>query len=155
MRVLERHFGVVQAIPPHRQSLTMSLLLVTLLDGAAIHTSIFLTDVPGGTYGHLDGPTARYLLARDEIARAEHLDVVPPLHHVLVAARAERVAVRGTAEDGCAAREAHLPIAFALEAELVRARRGRARRRAERAQREEERELGCRALVRVRGRVLV
>jgi len=151
---VQRYLGIVQAIPPHRQSIARDLL-VAFLNRAAVHGFIFLADVPSSTDGHLNGATARYLLARDEVARAEHLDVVPPLHHVLVTARAERVAVRRAAEDGRTAGEAHPAVALALEAELMRARRRRARRRAERTEREEERELGRRAVGRVRGWVLV
>ena len=153
--VVQRYLGIMQAIPPHRQSLAQCPFVLALLDGAAVHTSLFLTGIPSGAHGHLDGPTARYLLARDKVARTEHLDVVPPLHHVLMAARAEGVAVRGPAKDGRAARKAHLPVALAFEVELVRARGGRAGRRAERAEREEERELGRRTLFWVRGWVLV
>ena len=111
----------------------------------------------------MHGARPLHLLARDEVARTEHPDVVPPLHHVLVRARSERPRAPGpvAAPDERVlhaperARVPHArPVLALLDVELV-ALRARRRGRAQRAHRQEEREEG---LVRERGvrrRVLV
>ena len=135
------------------------LLVALLLDARALFLRLlafFLARVPHGADCRVYRPRALHLLARDEVPRTEHPDVVPPLHHVLVRACAERPRAPGAvaapddrvlhvAERACV-RDPR-PVLALLNVELV-ALPTRRRRWPERAHRQEE---GEEWLVRERG----
>lgn len=132
-----------------RDVLALVVLLILLIDLFLVVFQLLLVfiTVTRCTHSGRHRTRAVHLLAGREVDLRELLDVVPPLHHLVVAASTERVGhIR--------AEHVGLLASAALNVELVRRGSGR-RGSAQRALRQEERELRHRVADRVRRAVLV
>src|ERR1700722_14073648 len=152
------HIAPVFPVPSQNMYL-LDIILLLLHTAPFLFLLVFLiAEIPCCANSSSNGPAPLQLLARNQIPRTQHPNIVPPLHHIFSAPRPEtpRVLARPSKEPERPPLRRSQTVLPSLDVELVRLCR-RQRRRPQCTRRKEQRKhrraparrrrVGCRVLV--------